>query len=404
MDITKKILSDPVNKWIFSNFKKDIFLVGGYIRDLLLGYKSKDKDFVLKGNVEKIAKKTAKNFKGTFIVLKRNQTYRVALKDNSFLDFSYFSNSILEDLSKRDFTINAIAWSPETGIIAPLGSIKDIESKLIRIINPKNLKDDPLRILRAYRLSAQLSFTIDKNTRKFLKKYSPLITTAASERITEEIIKLLNSDSSHLALGLCNKDKVLINIFKLSPHILTTNIKSIEKFNVRLSKMYKYKKIHHFLCADISQGLKSAGLVRIALLLLKKNSGDLQDITQKLRLSNLIKKKLKDIYESYPHSGGCLTDKKLFKIFNIASDSVYEIAIILSILNKKKMLPLLERARCFMKIKTQPLIRGNEILKLMNAVPGPIVGEIQQKIRERQFLKFIRTKSVAKKWITSNFT
>ncbi|MBI5057085.1 MAG: CCA tRNA nucleotidyltransferase [Nitrospirae bacterium] len=404
MDITKKILSDPVNKWIFSNFKKDIYLVGGYIRDLLLGYKSKDKDFVLKGNVENIAKKTAKNFTGTFIVLKRNQTYRVALKNSSFIDFSYFSNSILEDLSKRDFTINAIAWSPESGIIAPFGSIKDIENKLIRMINPKNLEDDPLRILRAYRLAAQLSFTIDKNTRKFLKEYSPLITKAAPERITEEIIKLLNSGISHYALRLCIKDKVLINIFKLSQHILTTNINFIDNFNVHLDRMHKEKKLYRFLDTEISQGLKSAGLIRIALLLLKENSGDLQEITQRLRLSNLIKKKLKGIYESNQYCGGSPTDKKLFNIFDIANDSVYEIAIILAIRNKKKMLPLLERARYFMKIKTQPLIRGNEILGLMNIESGPIVGEIQQKIRERQFLNFIRTKADAKKWIASNFT
>ncbi len=86
MDISKTILSDPINKWVFFNAKKEAFLVGGYVRDLLRGHISKDKDFVLgfaygeKNAVENIAIETAKKFNGTFIILNPKKTYRVVLK------------------------------------------------------------------------------------------------------------------------------------------------------------------------------------------------------------------------------------------------------------------------------------------------------------------------------------
>ena len=112
MKIEKKILSDPVNKWFFNHTKKDAYLVGGYVRDILRGQISKDKDFVLRKNAEGVARKAAKKFKGTFIALHKKQTFRVALENRRFLDFTHFSNGIIDNLLERDFTLNARAWSP----------------------------------------------------------------------------------------------------------------------------------------------------------------------------------------------------------------------------------------------------------------------------------------------------
>ncbi|MBI5409229.1 MAG: CCA tRNA nucleotidyltransferase [Nitrospirae bacterium] len=396
MDLSGKILSDPVNKWIFSNVKKDVYLVGGYIRDLLIGRISKDKDFVLKGNIRKIAWNFAVRFNGTFIRLKEGQTYRVALKDNSSTDFTLLSNNILEDLSRRDFTINAIAWSPETGIIAPFENLRDIEKKQIRIIRSRNLKDDPLRVLRAYRLAAQLNFTIEKRTREFLKKYSRLIYKSSPERITEEIIKLLTCKESSFYLKLCNKDNVLDKVFYLSNYSLNNNIKLIDKFEDRL----KAKRLTMVL-KTISQGLKTDGFIRLALLLLTVNNKPLIKKIPHLRFSNLIKNKLESINKSYQLAKGGISNPELFEIYSSAEDSVCEISIILSIIKDKGLIYFLNRAERFIKIKKRNLINGYEIQKLLNIKPGPVVGAIQKEIVKRQFLGFITTKPEARTWIKS---
>lgn len=85
MKISAAILSDPVNKWIFSTAGPQVFLVGGYIRDMLRGIISKDKDFILPGSAENIARETACKFSGTFVTLKPEMTYRVVLKTKKFL-------------------------------------------------------------------------------------------------------------------------------------------------------------------------------------------------------------------------------------------------------------------------------------------------------------------------------
>ncbi|MBI5664063.1 MAG: CCA tRNA nucleotidyltransferase, partial [Nitrospirae bacterium] len=217
MDLANKILSDPINQWLFNHARKDIYLVGGYIRDLLHGGDiSKDKDYILKHNARKIALITSNKFKGTFIELKKDRMFRVALNDGQFLDFSQMQNNVLKDLSKRDFRINAIAWSPVKGLIDPFDGRTDLKNKIIRMISPENLSEDPLRLLRAYRLAAQLGFTIERDTRNYLRKYSSKIKKTASERITQELFKLLMTENASYYIALCEKDKVLHKILNVT--------------------------------------------------------------------------------------------------------------------------------------------------------------------------------------------
>ncbi len=100
------------------------------------------------------------------------------------------------DLKERDFNIDAIAWSQERGIIDPYAGRNDIEKRVIKAVRMKNLKDDPVRMLRAYRIAAELGFQIEENTRKYIKHHSKEITRAARERITDEFYTTLNNINS----------------------------------------------------------------------------------------------------------------------------------------------------------------------------------------------------------------
>lgn len=179
------------------------YLVGGAIRDLLLGKKTTDRDITIK-NAEIFAKKIAADFSGTFIVLDEvNKIYRVVLADKvNFFDISELQGeTIEEDLKRRDFTINAIAYDLKNdNIVDVTGGVSDIENKVLRHIDDKNFEEDPLRILRAFRFLATTGFEMTLELEKAIKKYLPLAMKPAKERIHYEIIKLFGGEYTSSAL------------------------------------------------------------------------------------------------------------------------------------------------------------------------------------------------------------
>jgi tRNA nucleotidyltransferase (CCA-adding enzyme) len=408
MDLAKKILSDPINRWIFSREKKDIYLVGGYVRDLLRCQIPKDKDFVLKDKAREIARKAASEFKGTFIELKKSQTYRVALGTEYFIDFTNISESIENDLLKRDFTVNSIAWSPETGIVSNPGSLDDLRHRKIKVVKPDNLIDDPLRILRAYRLAAYLNFSIDINTRRYLRKYAAHLVNTAPERITEEIFRLLDIENSLSFIKLCNKDKVLSKLLNISPSNLNINIDILEDFDKYLNKnrsklaeISRKKRIIKSIYRNKSQGLNRYGLIRLSLLLLNQ---DILHDNKNLTLSNINRKAIINIHNSYELCRARITESELFQIYKAAGDSTYEISLILSAMRKRRDTKFINRAIDFLRIKKRHLLTGHEIQKLLNIKPGAIIGDIQGQIQRMQFMGLIKNKSEARDLIISNLT
>lgn len=406
LNIAKTVFSDPINKWIFSTASTDIFLVGGYVRDILRGVISSDKDYALKGNVEDIAAKTAKRFNGTLIPLKPPTTYRVVLRNKDVLDFSYLQGSIDEDLKKRDFTINAMAWSPKTGIIDPFEGQSDLNNKIIKAVRMKNLLNDPLRILRAYRLASELSFKIEQETKESLKRYARVLPVVASERITEEFFKILKNKNATKYLNECYKDEVLERIFKSSQ--LASNIKLLSKLDLFLKKLSpKISKSLHFE-DEISQGLSRMGLIRLVLLLMNKKDIALKE--RRLRVSRNIQKALENIHTGYAIAlNEKLADEKfpqekLFKIFKTAEDNIFEVCIVLSLMLELKATELFKRAHEYIKTRNKILLNGDEIQSLLNLPPGNKIGRILSALQEAQFKGYIKTSAEAKKWVLANFT
>lgn len=179
------------------------YLVGGAIRDLLLGKKTTDRDISIK-NAEIFAKKIAEDFSGTFIVLDEvNKIYRVVLADKvNFFDISELQGeTIEEDLKRRDFTINAIAYDLKNdNIVDVTGGVSDIEKKVLRHIDDKNFEEDPLRILRAFRFLATTGFEMTSELENAIRKYLPLAMKPAKERIHYEIMKLFGGEYASPAL------------------------------------------------------------------------------------------------------------------------------------------------------------------------------------------------------------
>ena len=137
-----------------------VYLVGGAVRDLLLGTPAHDLDFVLAKDSVRLAKAVKKHFRGVWYTLDdEHQTARVILEQGSeeerVLDFtSFIGATIEEDLSQRDFTINAIAIDLDNigELIDPLDGRKDLFEKQLRLGNPNSMNSDPLRVLRGVRM------------------------------------------------------------------------------------------------------------------------------------------------------------------------------------------------------------------------------------------------------------
>ncbi|PIU57618.1 MAG: metal-dependent phosphohydrolase [Chloroflexi bacterium CG07_land_8_20_14_0_80_51_10] len=177
----------------------ECYLVGGYLRDGLLGRPSRDIDLAVSGDALSIAREVADAFEAKFVPLDEiHQVARVVLFQNEerwHLDFATMRGSIEDDLGKRDFTIDAIAvklyqleagWD-QVALIDPLNGVRDLEQTLIRVASNSAFIDDPARLLRAFRLAAELDFSIDNETEVLIQSDGELITNVSGERVRDEL-------------------------------------------------------------------------------------------------------------------------------------------------------------------------------------------------------------------------
>lgn len=194
-----------INKLNSNGFKA--FIVGGCVRDSILGREPNDWDITTNALPEDIKRLFDRTFDtgikhGTVSVLISNECYEVTTyrvdgeySDNRRPDKVSFTSSLKEDLARRDFTINALAYHPNEGLIDYFDGQKDLAQRQIKAVGNANIRfeEDALRMLRAIRFSAQLGFSINKDTYNAIKEKSHLIEKISHERIRDELDKILLS-------------------------------------------------------------------------------------------------------------------------------------------------------------------------------------------------------------------
>lgn len=202
------------------------YLAGGCVRDFISGTTPHDYDVTTNALPENI-KYVFSDYKiicsgekhGTITVVSDNNlveitTYRIdgAYNDHRHPDKVCFTPYIKEDLKRRDFTINSMAFSPKTGLIDPFGGVCDIKSKIIRTTgNPdERFKEDALRILRALRFSSRLGFIIEQQTSEAIFRNKQLISKISIERIRDEFVKIISGKNAGSVL---RKYKDVIAVF-----------------------------------------------------------------------------------------------------------------------------------------------------------------------------------------------
>lgn len=204
------------------------YIVGGFVRDRLLGIDSYDVDITTLANPDQILE-VFRDFKtielgkkfGTIKVLYQGQEYEITTfrKESGYSDKRHpdkilFTKDIKEDLKRRDFTINAIALRKGT-YVDPFSGRADLERKLIRAVGDPDLRirEDALRSLRAVRFAAKLNFDLDENLKVAIKNHAADIKDISRERVRDEVDKILMTDRRVFALRLMEELGLLVHIF-----------------------------------------------------------------------------------------------------------------------------------------------------------------------------------------------
>ena len=211
-----------------------IWIAGGPVRDLALKRPFTDIDLVVPDKAIEIAQCFAQKHGGTFLTLHEKEGVARVVFPEAVLDFSQFrgnAKTIDEDLRLRDFTINSLALDysdfkqlleknisgkkvlQSHRIIDPTNGISDIKNKKIRSIAIANLKNDPLRLIRAYRFMAELGFEIEQETQNWIKSLASLILKPAPERIDHELNLIMATDSSYPAFSAMVESNLLFELF-----------------------------------------------------------------------------------------------------------------------------------------------------------------------------------------------
>lgn len=199
----------------------EAYIVGGAVRDCIMGNTPSDWDIATNATAETVGNLFPKHFDtgikhGTVTVLSDGfaveiTTYRIdgIYSDSRHPEKVTFTDSIEKDLSRRDFTVNAIAYNEKRGIIDPYGGLNDIENRIIRTVGDadKRFNEDALRIIRCVRFSAKLDFEIDEKTFSSVKRNANLLKNISAERIKHELDLFLLSQRKEKLLiksGICS--------------------------------------------------------------------------------------------------------------------------------------------------------------------------------------------------------
>ncbi len=410
-----------------------VFVVGGYVRDLILKRNKDEIDFLTIGDGIQFAKKLAKELGiGNISVYKNFGTahFRFNEIDLEFVGArkeSYNRNSrnpkvepgtFEDDIYRRDFTINAIAFSiNDRKLIDTFGGMKDIENKIIRTpLDPeKTFDDDPLRIMRAFRFASQLGFSVEENTFNAAAKMAERLKIISQERITDEFLKIMKSPKPSIGLKLLQDSGVMNVIF---PEV--ANLAGVDQ-----RKDYHHKDVFLHTCevVDNISAKTDDVFLRIAALLhdiakpeTKKfvdgigwtfhgheelGARKIKRIFKKLKLplnkSEYVEKLVRLHLRPIALVNDGVTDSAIRRLIvqagedlddlitlcrsDITSKNEYKVKKYLSnyekVIQRVKEVEEKDRLRAF-----QSPVRGEEIMKICNIPPSKTVGEIKSAIEE----------------------
>jgi len=408
----------------FANEGYELYLVGGAVRDMLMGKIIYDWDFTTSATPSEILKIIPQGFYdndfGT-VGIKYEEfekpfeitTFRTegTYSDNRRPDKIVWGKKIKEDLLRRDFTINAIAVDKSGKIYDPYDGQKDLEKKIIKAVgNPNDrFREDALRMMRAIRIASELNFKIEKNTLEAITQNSSLIQKIAKERIKTELMKIISSDHPYEGMilfkesglmeqiipelykcfGVEQKSPQRHHIYDVGTHLLMS-LKTCNNQNpiVRLAvllhdvgKPQTYKKLENGVITFYNHELVSTKIAK--------------NIAERLRFSKKERDKFLTLIRYHQFTVDEKQSDSAIRRFirNVGIENVSDMLDLrisdrLGSGSRETSWRLEEFKQRLLDVQKQPFsikdlkINGNDVMKILDIGSGPRVGEILQKIFE----------------------
>jgi len=449
----------------------DLYLVGGAVRDIILrevrGYDLEINDFDISMPIRpmRFAHDFAAEVGGAFVLLDEEfPTARVVVGGDLIVDFSQFrAPTLKDDLSLRDLTVNAIAVKLEdllsggkVELIDPTDGYRDMLDGIIRFCCERSVWDDPLRMLRAYRFAAALSFEISPESRRIVREKAQLISESAPERVRDELLKLFASPGSYRWVEAMDGDGLLgVIIPEIEP---TKGVEQNEFHHLDVwgHTLLAYRifeedpipeplegfrdRVKGYLECEYTGGVSRYALIKLAVLLHDIGKPETRSVDEegrvhfyghdrlgaemarricgRLRLSKrgsslvelLIKNHLGLMHlgKDYPP-----TDRALYRFLRrLGEEWVGEVLLSMADLKasrgpgrsdeEARMTDEIVRKLAHLYYVEIPrrkahrrIVTGDDLIRELNLSPGPIIGELLRAIEEAQAIGRIKTKEEA---------
>lgn len=400
---------------------REAYIVGGTVRDLLIGKEPVDVDIVVYGDAEDFARILFKKIDGAIFLLdKKRRIFRIKIREKTppyYFDISPMrGEDIVADLSLRDFTIDALAipFSDINSVIDPFNGKEDLRKRCIRVISRKSFKDDPLRLLRAFRLSSTLGFKIDTETLSTIGEMASTLRVAARERIRDEFFRVLSSPFSAESLRLMDEVGLLKEILAgldgpgIERGLSVMN--RLEELHKEIPDLFSHhhNAIESYLIDRIEEGITKRSLWKWITLYLVNHVATalMTEVSEGLRLSNkahrlallgvkhiepdILKKEIKDkksIYHFFEKVGD---DGMGVILSQLASLSHAEEGYDRAIRNAKDAISWYLQE--YKAMKSSPLITGDELMELFHIPPGPYLGRLLGIVEENRAVGLLTTR------------
>ncbi len=400
-----------------------LYFVGGSVRDLLLNRSVTDLDFALADDAIAFAKAFADNIGEAFVKLEEQPpTARIVIRETRLtLDFARFRAETLEaDLRLRDLTINAMALDlsslltrPEVILINPCDGFSDLKTRTLRFPSERVVTDDPLRLLRVYRFSAQLEFEIPDATIHIIREHKNRLPQVSPERIRDELIKILDLQNATSYLRRMDETRLLSQIIPeieemrgLHHNELNHCLLALEIFEAKpiSDTLQSYRpQIEAYLEEELIYDLHREQILKLALLLRDSGIETAVQTTNHLRLGRKASQLMHRLVENHLYlmdsidADGQIERQAIVRFLRNAGDDWLGVLLLsyadcrasqgdthqigklmkqIADLYYDEIAPIIERGR---------LITGDDILQTFGAMPGVKIGGILQHIEDLQF-------------------
>ena len=427
-----------------------VYIVGGTVRDHLLGLKCTDIDVVIDRDPKEV-------LEGRFFPLDQERGIYRLLYEELTVDVSRMQGeTITEDLKRRDYTINAIGYNPKEGrLIDPTGGIEDLKSGILRMVSEVNLQRDPVRLMRGVRLWLHLPVRLHRETVRAMARNAHLVRLSAPERIKEELSKVVSHPLSFKAVQLMKRTGLLQEIF--APLKKCTGLFQGKFYGCDLLEHLVYcygcaerltSFVHHFmpyeevkeaLDKETEKGIKKKHLLKIAALLHdvgkpqtfkirddeytfwghdREGASMAKEAMEALRFSSKSSETVARLVENHMRlhllaRAGEITPKAKGRFFRkLGEDGV--LTVLLSLADSLSssgdlgffyLMPYAEEMVEFYRemlkeSKLQrPLLSGYEVMEILGIEPSPLVGKVLNHLLEAQTEGIIKSKEEAIKFV-----